>query len=71
MGEEQQQESRAACCAGVHLMARRRRDPPRAGHSPSMVASTAPPGQNSIMIWGNKERGITVSSGCHRDKSAG
>lgn len=27
-------------------------------HSPSMVASTAPPGQNSIMIWGNKERGI-------------
>lgn len=27
-------------------------------HSPSIVASTAPPGQNSIMIWGNKERGL-------------
>lgn len=31
-------------------------------HSPSMVASTAPPGQNSIMIWGNKEE---LNSGPH------
>lgn len=49
----------------------RRRAQHRALHSPSMVASTAPPGQNSIMIWENKERGIKVRSTSHQAKPTG
>lgn len=36
---------------------------------PSMAASTAPPGQNSIMIWGGRETGVKLNPGIISNKT--